>query len=194
MTESLGRVAHQVHLTLKKIGFDHFFIGGFAALRWGRPRQTQDLDLSIFLELGDEMKVIRKLLKQYQPRAKDSAQIAREGRVLTLVGPQKVPLDVGLASTEFERGALSRTSMWTLDTKTAVPTCSAEDLIIYKAFADRPIDWIDIRNVLMVNHGNLDWELIDDTLPELLELKEDLAPLRKLQKLKTEVRASLKQM
>jgi hypothetical protein len=41
-----------------------------------------------------------------------------------------------------------------------IRTCSAEDLIVYKAFADRPRDWIDVEGVLLRQQGRLDLELV----------------------------------
>ena len=39
-------------------------------------------------------------------------------------------------------------------------TCSAEDLIVLKAFADRDQDWLDIEGILFRQKGLLDWDYI----------------------------------
>ena len=39
-------------------------------------------------------------------------------------------------------------------------TCSAEDLIVLKAFASRPQDWIDIDAVVLRQQRVLDWKLV----------------------------------
>ena len=51
--------------------------------------------------------------------------------------------------------------------------CEASDLIILKAFANRPRDWQDIRGVLIRSQGELDWQHINTELTMLSELKEE---------------------
>ncbi len=51
-------------------------------------------------------------------------------------------------------------------------TCSAEDLIVYKAFAARPQDWVDVEGVILKQRGRLAWPQIWSDLTDLAELKE----------------------
>jgi predicted nucleotidyltransferase len=51
-------------------------------------------------------------------------------------------------------------------------TCSAEDLIVLKAFANRNRDWDDIESVIVRNRESLDWNLIYRELKPLADLKE----------------------
>ncbi|MEO7083681.1 MAG: hypothetical protein ABI442_20690 [Gemmatimonadaceae bacterium] len=50
-------------------------------------------------------------------------------------------------------------------------TCSAEDLIVHKAFAARPQDWVDVEGVILKQKGRLTWPQIWSDLSELAELK-----------------------
>jgi hypothetical protein len=50
--------------------------------------------------------------------------------------------------------------------------CSAEDLVVMKAFAARPQDWIDIDGIAIRQHGRLDWTYIYCNLEPLAALKE----------------------
>ena len=52
-------------------------------------------------------------------------------------------------------------------------TCSAEDLVVLKAFAGREEDWIAIRGVLICQGDELDWDYIHAQLPPLCNLKDD---------------------
>jgi len=52
-------------------------------------------------------------------------------------------------------------------------TCSAEDLIVLKAFADRPQDRIDVERIVIRQQGRLDWKLIESELQPLVDLKEE---------------------
>jgi hypothetical protein len=42
----------------------------------------------------------------------------------------------------------------------ALVTCSAEDLIVFKAFAGRERDWLDIEGIALRQRGRLDEPLI----------------------------------
>lgn len=64
--------------------------------------------------------------------------------------------------------------------------CSAEDLIVFKAFADRGRDWVDIESVI-VKQDNLDWDYINFQLAPLVELKYAPEILTKLKKLRLTV-------
>ena len=59
--------------------------------------------------------------------------------------------------------------------------CSAEDLIVQKAFADRLQDWADVDNVLRRRRDSLDWDHIERELQPLCELKDAPMILQRLQ-------------
>ena len=65
--------------------------------------------------------------------------------------------------------------------------CTAEDLIVMKAFADRPLDWNDVKGII-IRQGvdQLDWEYVFHHLTPLAEIKEQpdiLTRLRAMAKL-----------
>jgi len=62
-------------------------------------------------------------------------------------------------------------------------TCSAEDLVIMKAFANRPRDWADIKSVIERSPVELDKTYILARLAPLAEIKsapEIIATLKAL--------------
>ena len=48
---------------------------------------------------------------------------------------------------------------------------------MFKAFADRDLDWIDIKGILIRQRGRLDLDVVERELPPLVELKEEPASL-----------------
>ena len=60
-------------------------------------------------------------------------------------------------------------------------TCSAEDLVVHKAFAGRDLDWADVERVLIRQHGKLNLAQIRAELKPLLELKGELEAMAKLE-------------
>ena len=80
------------------------FIGGLALQRWGEPRETIDVDVTLLTGIGGEEPFIAPLL-----------------------------------------------------------TCSAEDLIVLKAFAARGRDWVDVEGIIVRQAGALDWRTSTST-------------------------------
>lgn len=67
-----------------------------------------------------------------------------------------------------------------IDAQHSLLTCSAEDLIVHKAFAAPPQDWLDIQGVVARFGSQLPWAQIWDELEPLVELKEEPAILDRL--------------
>lgn len=148
------------------------FIGGLAVQRWGEPRETVDVDLTLLTGFGGEERFISTLIARFEPRIDDAPGFARANRVLLLRSTAGVGLDIALAGLPFEERVVERATPFTFPLSTALLTCSAEDLIVFKAFADRPKDWVDVDGVIIRQAGALDWVYIRAQLAPLAELKE----------------------
>jgi hypothetical protein len=103
--------------------------------------------------------------------APDAREFALEYRVVLLFAENGVPIDVSLGAIAYEDRVVARASEFVLEPGAAIATCSAEDLIVLKAFAAREKDWLDIEGVLVRQRGRLDEDLIWSELHPLLELK-----------------------
>ena len=158
-------------------------IGGVALQRWGEVRQTVDVDLTVLAPLGTEGLVIDQLLTQFQPRISEARQFAMESRVLLLQSDDYLGIDVSLGAFPYEVRVIERSSHWRVSPYGRIRTCSAEDLVVLKAFANRPQDWIDIERVIVRQGARLDRRLILTELTPLAELKEDPGILQDLQQL-----------
>ncbi|HJT28395.1 MAG TPA: nucleotidyl transferase AbiEii/AbiGii toxin family protein, partial [Pyrinomonadaceae bacterium] len=86
------------------------FIGGLALQRWSEPRETVDVDLSVFAGFGDEQQFSDVLLKHFTARISDAATFARERRVLLLRSSKGVGLDVAFAALPYEALIIERSS------------------------------------------------------------------------------------
>lgn len=149
------------------------FIGALAVQRWGEPRLTQDVDLTLLTGFGNEESFVDALLHTFQARRPDARDFALRHRVLLLKNATGVPIDVALGAMPFEERAVARASDFPVGGGAALLTCGAEDLIVFKAFAGRDKDWLDIEGVAKRQAGRLDVPLIWSELHPLLELKED---------------------
>ncbi|MCX7868422.1 MAG: hypothetical protein N2322_00575 [Terrimicrobiaceae bacterium] len=159
------------------------FIGGLAAQRWGEPRNTLDADLTLLTGFGNEERFIDALLAAFDGRRTDTKDFALRFRVLLLRASNGTPLDVALGAMPFEENCVARSSPWHLPDGPALLTCSAEDLIVHKAFAGRDRDWLDIEGVLLVQRERLNLRQVREELEPLLALKEERESLRKLKSL-----------
>ena len=148
------------------------FIGGLAVQRWGEPRETVDVDLTLLTGFADEDRYMSVLMDKFEARVADAAQFASVNRVLLLRAASGVGLDIALGGLPFEELAVSRASVFIYPPDLPLRTCSAEDLIVLKAFADRPKDWLDIDGVIIRQSRHLDWAYVRAQLAPLAELKD----------------------
>lgn len=96
---------------------------------------------------------------------------ALKNRVLLLSSDDGVGLDVALGAMTFEEHAVDRATGWRIDQSLVLQTCSADDLVVYKVFAGRPQDWIDVEMIIARRSQQLDMDLVQQELVPLLELK-----------------------
>jgi Nucleotidyl transferase AbiEii toxin, Type IV TA system len=163
------------------------FIGGVANFRWGTPRLTNDLDLTLLTGFGGEGDYTAALLNEFESRISGAVEFAHRNRVLLLRTPDGFGVDVALGAMPFEASAVDRSSNVELVPGATLRTCSAEDLIVHKAFADRPQDWVDIEGVILKQRGELQWRQIWSDLEELAGLKEAPELLPELERIASRV-------
>ncbi len=168
-------------------GWSFCIIGGIAVQRWADPRQTEDADLTLLTGFSGEEKFVDALLEKFRTRLPDERELALRRRVVFLYSSKGVELDIALGGLSFEENAIARASDWKISSSLALKTCSAEDLIVHKAFASRDIDWADVRSIVMRQGRKLKIDQIWDELRPLVELKEQPDILTKLQKIFDEV-------
>jgi hypothetical protein len=159
------------------------FIGGIAVQRWGNPRFTQDVDLTLLTGFGGEETYADTLLNRFLARRPDAREFALTRRVLLIRTAGGVDVDVALGAFPFEERSIQRSSAWTWAENQSLVTCAAEDLVVHKAFAARDRDWADVESVLIRQHGKLNLALIRSELEPLLELKGDSDASSKLERM-----------
>jgi hypothetical protein len=148
------------------------FIGGLALQRWGELRTTNDIDLTLLTGFSNEAEIIDIILNHYSGRLPSAREIALTARVLLIATSSGLGIDIALGGLPFERASVDRASEAEYLPGIFLRTCSAEDLVIHKAFAARPKDWLDIEGILL-RQSVLDWRYIEEQLPPLLDLKEE---------------------
>lgn len=165
-------------------GWRFCLIGGLALQRWGEPRETIDVDVTLLTGFGGEEAFVQAILAWYEPRVADPARFAIENRVLLVQAASGVGIDIALGGMPFEESAVARATPYEFAPGIPLLTASAEDLIVMKAFASRPKDWIDLEGILIRQHGRIDWGYVDSQLRPLADLKEEPEILERLARMR----------
>ena len=158
-------------------------IGGLAVQRWGEPRQTRDVDLTLLTGLGGEEQFVDPLIDHYRSRIPDARRFALERRVLLIETQDGIPLDVTLGGLPYEERVVERSTPYAFEPGVDVVTCSAEDLVVLKAFAGRVQDWLDVEGIIVRQGARLDRGVIAEELRPLLALDDNSEAARTLQAL-----------
>jgi hypothetical protein len=156
-----------------------YLFGAQAAMVWGRPRLTADIDVTVRQEPEDPERLVRTLeARGFALRVSDAGDFVRRTRVFPFLHVASgMPLDIVLAGPGLEDLFLSRARPITM-AGVVVPVISPEDLIATKILAGRPKDMEDVRGILRERLPDLDIELVRSTLGLLEDAlaQRDLLP------------------
>ena len=178
-------LADEIQSFCRVRGWRFCFIGGIALQRWGEPRLTADVDLTILTGYGGEAGYIEDLCRAFAGRVPDAAEFAHRSRVLLLQSERGIPIDISLGALPFEERVVARASLFRFIGTVSLNTCSAEDLVTLKAFADRTRDWADIEGIVQRNGHLLEWDLLEAELRPLCEAKDAPHVLPRLRALRS---------
>lgn len=150
MNEFLPDEIVVIHRVLVEADIPHGFGGAIALAYWGTPRYTHDVDVNIALPSDDHARVLDALANAFPltDRAKAERDIARIAQTRLRWGD--VPVDLFFADTPFHDAIAARTREMPYIADITIPVISAEDLILCKAFFNRPKDWFDIETIITV--------------------------------------------
>ena len=141
--------AFALQQTLTAAGLHFCFIGGLVLARWGEPRFTEDIDLTLICPFGNESGIAQALESMLPSRIQSPREFATEARIYIGRMADGTPVDIALGGLPFEERTVKRASHFAFADDVSLLTCSAEDLIVLKAFAARPKDWMDIEGVVI---------------------------------------------
>jgi hypothetical protein len=176
--------AKEIQNFLEEKEWKFCFIGGIALQVWAIPRNTNDADITLMTGIGSEEEFIRAILKRFDSRINDDPIGFFLQRRVVLLNIGGVGIDISLGALDFEESAVERSMYKELLPDVTLRVCSAEDLIVFKAFANRLKDWADVENILSVQ-SNIDWNYVEKHLTLLVELKEEPEILITLNRLRT---------
>jgi hypothetical protein len=165
--------AWRLHTFLTARGIPYAVIGGIAVQRWGQPRLTRDVDLTVLVPGGREEALLHELVAAFPPRLENAVTFALEHRVLPVHVPGGSEADISLGLPGYEEHVIARAVDYDLGDGRQVRLCSAEDLIIHKALAGRPQDVVDIEGIVARQGAALDVAYVRQWLRALEDLSDD---------------------
>jgi hypothetical protein len=156
----------EVVAALESAHVPYMVIGGLANLYWGRPRLTEDIDVTVWVHdeaLADFVAALGKRLKLLAPAPLDFARATRVVPVATSAGPRA---DVVLGALPYERSAIGRAVEIAIGPR-AVRFATAEDLILHKLASERARDREDVEGVVARQAERLDHGYLDPLVEQL---------------------------
>jgi hypothetical protein len=179
----LFQTARKIQLFFEEQNWHFAFIGGLALLRWGQIRLTEDVDVTLITQFQNDEYYVDTILEQFCSRIDNGREFALQNRVLLLKSSNGVGIDISLGGLPFEQQLVVRSSLYEYEPQCLLRTCSAEDLIVCKAFAARDRDWADVGTILQRQKGKLDNTYILDNLRYLCEFKESPEIVTKIEEM-----------
>ncbi|CUU36274.1 MAG: nucleotidyl transferase AbiEii/AbiGii toxin family protein [Armatimonadetes bacterium] len=140
---------------------DAVLIGGIAVSLVAKPRFTADIDMLLTNFDLSRLGILIERAPEYgfEFRVENPLQFAQHYLVILMQHRDtRIPVDISLGFSPFENEVASRatpTSLGSLRLRVATP----EDLVIMKLVAQRPIDLIDVQQILAI-HPHMDKERI----------------------------------
>lgn len=153
-----SKLIARIAVQLRRQQLPFMLVGGQAVLLHGRPRLTEDIDIT--LGVGpDELPALREAGDRIGLRElpTDVERFVRETFVLPMMDPEsQIRVDFIFSTTPYEHQAIERAQTVTLGGE-SVSFATPEDLIIHKLFAGRPRDKEDVIGVVRRKGAELDW-------------------------------------
>ncbi|MBN1975803.1 MAG: nucleotidyltransferase [Anaerolineae bacterium] len=168
MSDQLEAALRRAVEFLEARGYRYAVIGGIANQVWGEPRFTHDVDLKVLVPDLDYA-AVRDAIRAAFPDP-GRPHLPRNPLVVA-VNIEGVVVDFLLTLPGYEEQIVTRASQRTIG-DLRVWICAPEDLVVQKAAAGRPKDWLDVEGVLIEQHGRLDLDYLEDWLSQFAELLE----------------------
>lgn len=168
----IKRLITKIAKVLNKQGIAYMIIGGQALLQYGAVRLTEDIDITLGLDV-DSLSRMKRVLKEVGlaiPKNVDDNFVKKTNVLVGIDKSTGIRVDFVFSFTTYENQALERAR------KVRIGNCnvnfaSCEDMIIHKIFAGRARDLEDVRVLLELNIAALDTVYIKKWLKEFSKVQ-----------------------
>lgn len=155
---------------LKQNEIPYMVIGGYAVTYHGENRLTEDIDITLGVDIDYLDQLLPILRNEFTSRVKNVHNFVEKTNVLPIRdNHNSVKADLIFSFIDFERQAIEQAESLQLEND-EIKIVSAEDLIIYKLISARERDIEDIKSVLDRKGDKIDFSYIDTHVEEMNEL------------------------
>ena len=159
---------------LVKADIPYMVIGGQAVLQYGRPRFTQDIDITLGLIPSEMQKLLAALpVNIFHPLPDNIEDFVHSTWVLPVEHCEsKCRIDFIFSVTPFEREAILNSREINV---AGVPVrhISPEDLVVQKIIAGRPRDIEDVIGIMNLNGKKFNRKKVEQDIKSLAEQAEN---------------------
>jgi hypothetical protein len=161
LSKVILRTIDKIVKILENMNVEYAIFGGMALQAWQRLRTTLDVDIMVIMD-EITMKDLSDRMRKEGIRLESKTPIVKLGDItlFRFLYTDKetfidIKIDIAIAMTEFFREVIGRAvSLKVFNRKMRFVT--ADDLILLKLLAGRPIDMVDAKEVLKINKDSLD--------------------------------------
>jgi hypothetical protein len=144
---SLPEKVVAIHEQLRRSKTPHAFGGALALAYYAEPRATIDIDINLFVAPSAYTSVERELAKLGVGDGATAEIVERDGQCRLRWGD--TPIDLFFAYDALH-DAMRRAIRGEPFGETRIPILAPEHLLVCKAIFNRPKDWLDIEQMLVV--------------------------------------------
>jgi hypothetical protein len=157
----------------KRNNYEYLLMGGVAVILYGLHRVTQDVDITLLVEVDAMKDMAETILKSFSPRKEQSVIFFERYFVLPVTDPNtNVAIDISAGVGGFDKRAVTRAITKTIAGR-AIPCCTIEDLILYKLVANRRRDLDDVDFLVKTYHEQLDIPYLTDIAKGFQEVERE---------------------
>lgn len=162
-----------VHSFCEKEKIDYAIIGGMALIAHGINTTTEDIDITLLLNLEEIKEVGEKIIKHFDPIHPHPVSFFERNFVLPVIHREtKIGIDFAAGLTGFDAQVIER-KIHLLFHSIKLPFASIEDLILYKLFASREKDLAALKEIAKDYKGRIDRKYLNKLLINFYELERE---------------------
>ena len=173
---------NQLEQTLVKIvellegnNIPYMVIGGYSMVLHGCPRFTEDLDITLGVDVDALDKILNIVSNDFKILVSNPKEFTEKTNVLLLESfDTGIRIDLVFSFIDFERQAIEDADTVIIN-NTPVKNVSIDNLLVYKMLAGRERDKEDVMNLLNAHGNKIDKEQVSERIKELsLILQNDV--------------------
>lgn len=155
----------QVVVFLDQHHIAYMVIGGLANAVWGEVRATRDADFKVSIGDLSLSQFYDLITRRFPERGTNAPPHLQDSHIIYVWAMPNVAVDFLVSIFDYEQQAVERATAISIE-GVSVRVCTAEDLIIHKATANREKDWIDIEGIVIRQGSKIDQRYVTKWLKQ----------------------------